>query len=101
MPRLPLNRFFSRYRRYALSTCDTSANSPLANLSPDWPQCSLVMNRISQFALWAGVALAGAFAVSTIALHRGEQINAMWLVVAAFCIFALGYRFYSKFVAAK
>ena len=36
-----------------------------------------------------------------IALHRGEQINAMWLVVAAFCSYALGYRFYSKFIAAK
>ena len=32
---------------------------------------------------------------------RGEQINAMWLVVAAVCSYALGYRFYSKFIAAK
>ena len=43
----------------------------------------------------------GALALGTIALHRGEQINAMWLVVAAFCSYALGYRFYSKFVSAK
>ena len=34
-------------------------------------------------------------------LHRGEQINAMWLVVAAVCTYAIGYRFYSKFIAAK
>jgi carbon starvation protein len=39
--------------------------------------------------------------VSTIALHRGEQINAMWLVMAAVCTYALGYRFYSKFIATK
>jgi len=45
--------------------------------------------------------LAGLLAVATIALHRGEQINAMWLVVAAVCTYALGYRFYSKFIAAK
>jgi len=40
-------------------------------------------------------------AIATIALHRGEEINAMWLVVAAVCSYALGYRFYSKFIAAK
>ena len=51
--------------------------------------------------MWIGVTLLGALAVATIALRRGEQINAMWLVVAAFCSFALGYRFYSKFIAAK
>src|SRR5437660_6459172 len=51
--------------------------------------------------IWVGIALLGALAVSTVALHRGEQINAMWLVVAAFCSYALGYRFYSKFIAAK
>jgi len=51
--------------------------------------------------IWIGVALLGALAVATIALRRGEQINAMWLVIAAFCSFALGYRFYSKFVSAK
>src|SRR4029077_12232720 len=51
--------------------------------------------------IWLAVAVLGAFALATIALHRGEQINAMWLVVAAFCTYALGYRFYSKFIAAK
>jgi carbon starvation protein len=51
--------------------------------------------------MWMGVALLGALAVTTIALRRGEQINAMWLVVAAFCSFALGYRFYSKVISAK
>ena len=51
--------------------------------------------------IWLAVAILGAFALATIALHRGEQINAMWLVVAAFCTYALGYRFYSKFIAAK
>lgn len=51
--------------------------------------------------MWIGIALLGALAVATIALRRGEQINAIWLVVAAFCSFALGYRFYSKFISAK
>ena len=51
--------------------------------------------------LWVGIALLGALAFATIALHRGEQINALWLVTAAICTYALGYRFYSKFIAAK
>jgi carbon starvation protein len=50
---------------------------------------------------WGAVALVGAGAVGTIALRRGEPINALWLVVAAACCYALGYRFYSKFIAKK
>ena len=62
---------------------------------------SLGMSRTVRILIWIGVALLGALAVATIALHRGEPINAMWLVVAAACSYALGYRFYSKFIAAK
>jgi carbon starvation protein len=51
--------------------------------------------------LWIAIALLGALALASIALHRGEQINALWLVTAAVCTYALGYRFYSKFIAAK
>ncbi len=59
------------------------------------------MRRSLRVLIWVAVAVLGALAVATIALHRGEQINAMWLVVAAVASYALGYRFYSKFVAAK
>jgi len=54
-----------------------------------------------QCPLWITIALLGALALGTIALHRGEQINALWLVTAAVCTYAVGYRFYSKFIAAK
>jgi carbon starvation protein len=50
---------------------------------------------------WLCLALTGAFAVGGIALQRGESINSMWLIVAAICVYALGYRFYSAFIAAK
>src|SRR5256886_7998883 len=59
------------------------------------------MNSALRFVLWTSVALLGALALATIALDRGEQINALWLVAAAVCIYALGYRFYSAFIAAK
>jgi carbon starvation protein len=52
-------------------------------------------------ASWIAIAALGAASVATIALRRGESINALWLVAAALCSYALGYRFYSKFVAAK
>jgi carbon starvation protein len=59
------------------------------------------MNKNLAFLGWGTVAVLGAVAVGAIALHRGEPINALWLVVAATCCYALGYRFYSKFIAAK
>jgi carbon starvation protein len=43
----------------------------------------------------------GATAIAVIALHRGETINSFWFVAAAICVYSLGYRFYSAFVAAK
>jgi carbon starvation protein len=51
--------------------------------------------------VWLGVIALGTLAVGGIALNRGESINAMWFIVAAVCIYALGYRFYSAFLAAK
>jgi carbon starvation protein len=59
------------------------------------------MSKYLRWLLWIGVAAAGAAALATIALHRGEEINALWLIVAAGCTYALAYRFYSAFVSAK
>jgi carbon starvation protein len=50
---------------------------------------------------WILVAVLGAYAFGGLALHRGESINAIWIVTAAVCIYALGYRFYSAWVAAR
>ena len=51
--------------------------------------------------LWVGVAAAAAIALGAIAFLRGEHINSLWLVVAAVCSYAVGYRFYGKFIAAR
>ena len=59
------------------------------------------MTKTLRTLIWIVVGAAGALALAAIALRRGEEINAIWLVVAAFCSYALGYRFYSKFIAAK
>ncbi|WP_156140937.1 carbon starvation CstA family protein [Sphingomonas sp. 37zxx] len=47
---------------------------------------------------WVAVALAGAGALGFTALMRGEPINALWLVVAALCTYAIAYRFYGLFI---
>ncbi len=50
---------------------------------------------------WIVVALFGAAALGLVATARGEHLNAVWLVVAAACLYALGYRFYSRFIACR
>jgi carbon starvation protein len=52
-------------------------------------------------ALWILVAVAGAGALAAIASARGEPISSAWFLVAALCAYALAYRFYSAFLAAK
>ncbi len=47
------------------------------------------------------LAILGAFALTVIALHRHEPVNALWIVTAAACIYLLGYRFYAAWIAAS
>ncbi|MHC9085081.1 carbon starvation CstA family protein [Luteimonas sp. RIT-PG2_3] len=48
---------------------------------------------------WAALAVLGAFCLRTVALRRGEQINALWIVVAAVSIYLVAYRYYSLYIA--
>ncbi|MBN1823745.1 MAG: carbon starvation protein A [Endomicrobiales bacterium] len=52
---------------------------------------------------WGIVALAGAVAVAVVAkiINPGEEVNALWIVVAAGCLFVIAYRFYGSFLVAK
>jgi carbon starvation protein CstA len=59
------------------------------------------MNALAGKLVWLVIAAIGAVCLGVIALERGESINAIWLVVAALCVFSIGYRFYSKFIADK
>ncbi len=51
--------------------------------------------------LWTAVTLLGVAAVCVLALSRGEQISALWIIVAGLCATSISYRFYSKWLAAK
>lgn len=48
---------------------------------------------------WMGIAVVGALSLGVVALSRGENVNALWLVSAAVCTYLLAYRFYSLFIA--
>src|SRR5574338_1414670 len=50
---------------------------------------------------WLAVALLGAGALGRIASAHGEPVSSAWFLVAAIAIYAIGYRFYSAFLAAR
>lgn len=59
------------------------------------------MDSVAAKTAWGVLALVGAMCLGTIALHRGETINALWLVAAATSIFLIAHRFYARFIAEK
>ena len=56
-------------------------------------------NRWAQHIGWAAISIIGAFSLGTVALSRGESINALWIVVAAVCVYLIAYRYYSRYIA--
>ena len=50
---------------------------------------------------WALVALLLLLSIAIISFVRGEPINALWLVVAGVCTFALAYRFHAAWLLAN
>ena len=59
------------------------------------------MKKALSVLIWLLVALLGAVAYATLALHRGEHLNSVYILTAAVCSYAIGFRFYSKWVAAR
>ncbi|GAA4338956.1 carbon starvation CstA family protein [Variovorax defluvii] len=57
------------------------------------------MHTIRRHLVWLVVAIAGGFALGTVALARGEAISALWVVAAALCTYLIAYRYYSLFIA--
>jgi carbon starvation protein len=51
--------------------------------------------------LWVAATILGLAALCMLAVSRGEQISALWIIVAGLCASAISYRFYSKWLAAK
>jgi carbon starvation protein len=56
---------------------------------------------VRSIVIWTAVAILGAVAWGILALARGEQISAAWLIFAAVCSYAIAFRFYARFIAKK
>ncbi|MEN3941432.1 carbon starvation CstA family protein [Prosthecobacter sp. SYSU 5D2] len=59
------------------------------------------MPKVLRILLWTAISALGAAGVAVSALNNDEPINALWLVVAGACSFAVAYRFYSKWLITK
>jgi carbon starvation protein len=70
-------------------------------MAPPLKQSSHHVKKFLSLLTWLGVALLGSFAYFTIATKRGEPLNSAYILIAALCTHAIGYRFYSKWIAAK
>src|ERR671917_522665 len=57
--------------------------------------------RTRSIVIWTAVALGGAVSWAVIALVRGEQISAAWLIFAAVASYAIAYRFYARFIVKR
>ena len=57
------------------------------------------MTTLRSVLVWLAVCGVAVFSLATLALHRGESINAAWIVVAAVSVYVIAYRFYSRYLA--
>ncbi|MFC8916345.1 carbon starvation CstA family protein [Streptomyces sp. NPDC047821] len=69
---------------------------PEPSAPPKSPRTGLTPRSI---VIWSLVALAGAAGWAVLALSRGEEISAAWMLAAALGSYAIAYRFYSRFIA--
>jgi carbon starvation protein len=62
-----------------------------------------VLSRVNarSVVIWTAVAVVGAVAWGVLALSRGENVNAAWLVAAALGSYAIAYRFYARFIVKR
>ncbi|WP_199286806.1 carbon starvation CstA family protein [Nocardioides houyundeii] len=51
--------------------------------------------------VWGAVAVVGAVCWVVLAVSRGEEVSALWVLFAALCSYAIAYRFYARFIAYK
>jgi carbon starvation protein len=59
------------------------------------------MGKLKTALIFGAIAILGAVSLAVIALHQGESISAVWIVVAALCVYAIAYRFYARYLAGK
>ncbi|MFE3101929.1 carbon starvation CstA family protein [Nocardia tengchongensis] len=51
--------------------------------------------------IFLAIAVVGAIAWAILAFMRGENVNAVWIVIAALCTYVLAYQFYARLIEYK
>ncbi|MGY0537264.1 carbon starvation CstA family protein [Nocardioides sp. YJ-D4] len=74
-----------------MSTSTANPTSPGPRTGPN----------VKSVVIWTAVAAVGAVCWAVLALSRGEEVSALWILFAALASYAIAYRFYSKFIANK
>ncbi|CAM3849064.1 carbon starvation CstA family protein [Mesobacillus zeae] len=59
------------------------------------------MKALKSIIIWGIISALGAAGFAVMALNKGESVNAIWLLTAAVSVYAISYRFYSRFIAQK
>src|SRR5271165_1859328 len=59
------------------------------------------MKNLAARLFWILLAILGAWAYATLASRHGGQLNSAYILIAALCSYAIGYRFYSKWIATR
>ncbi|WP_433199703.1 carbon starvation CstA family protein [Nocardia sp. CA-107356] len=52
-------------------------------------------------AIFGAIAVVGAIAWAIVAIARGENVNAVWIVIAAVCTYVTAYQFYARLIEYK
>ena len=78
-------------------TADPSPTPP----EPTAPPEPSTRRSPASIVVWVLVALVGAVAWGVVALSRGENVSAIWLLVAALGSYSIAYRYYSRFIARR
>ena len=81
-----------------MSTVTSSGQTGRALTPPEQPKPKMTRKSI---AVWGSVAVVGAVCWTVLALARGENVSALWILFAALSSYAIAYRFYSRFIAYK
>jgi carbon starvation protein len=77
------------------------AVSDMSSRNPESPTTDRRRMTPKQIAVWTAVSLVAAVGWGVLALSRGERISAIWLLAAALGSYAIGYRFYARFITRR
>ena len=70
-------------------------------ISPIMPNPHPALRSLPSIVAWMLVALVGIGCLAFVAFARGEEVSALWIVIASLCVFALAWRFHSAWLMAK